>query len=67
MSEKGQKNRVLIITGGRIERDFAAAYLREQQFDRVIAADGSWGGYGAGIQRKIFLLELEKAHRDNIR
>ena len=34
---------------------------------RVIAADGSWGGYGAGIQRKIFLLELEKAHRDNIR
>lgn len=39
MSEKGQKNRVLIITGGRIERDFAAVYLREQQFDRVIAAD----------------------------
>ncbi len=34
---------------------------------RVIAADGGWGGYGAGIQRKIFLLELEKAHRDNIR
>ena len=29
---------------------------------RVIAADGSWGGYGAGVSKKIFLLELEKAH-----
>lgn len=30
---------------------------------RVIAADGGWGGYGAGVQKKIFLLKLEKAHR----
>lgn len=29
---------------------------------RVIAADGSLGGYGAGVNRKRFLLELEKKH-----
>lgn len=31
--------RVLIISGGKIEDDFASAYIREQKFDLVIAAD----------------------------
>ena len=29
---------------------------------RVIAADGSLGGYGGGLWRKEFLLELERSH-----
>ena len=29
---------------------------------RVIAADGTLGGYGGGLERKRFLLELEGAH-----
>lgn len=31
---------------------------------RVIASDGSLGGYGGGLQRKVQLLELEQARRD---
>jgi methylated-DNA-[protein]-cysteine S-methyltransferase len=31
---------------------------------RVIAADGSLGGYGGGLDRKTLLLELERTHRD---
>lgn len=34
-----EKKKILIITGGKTEVDFAAAYLREQKFDRIIAAD----------------------------
>jgi len=30
---------------------------------RVIAADGTLGGYGGGMARKVHLLELERAHR----
>ena len=30
---------------------------------RVIAADGSLGGYGGGTDRKVHLLELERSHR----
>jgi len=30
---------------------------------RVIAADGSLGGYGGGLWRKKLLLELERSHR----
>jgi methylated-DNA-[protein]-cysteine S-methyltransferase len=30
---------------------------------RVIAADGSLGGYGGGLQRKVWLLEHEAAHK----
>jgi methylated-DNA-[protein]-cysteine S-methyltransferase len=30
---------------------------------RVIAADGSLGGYGGGIERKTHLLDLERTHR----
>jgi methylated-DNA-[protein]-cysteine S-methyltransferase len=30
---------------------------------RVIAADGSLGGYGGGLERKVWLLEHEAAHR----
>ena len=29
---------------------------------RVIAADGTLGGYGGGLDRKSFLLDLERAH-----
>ena len=32
---------------------------------RVIGADGSLVGYGSGLDRKIFLLELERRHRDD--
>ncbi len=31
---------------------------------RVIAADGSLGGYGGGLERKTHLLDLERAHRE---
>jgi methylated-DNA-[protein]-cysteine S-methyltransferase len=31
---------------------------------RVIAADGSLGGYGGGMERKTHLLDLERTHRD---
>ena len=34
-----QKNRILIMTGGKVEDDFAADYLKDQTFTRVIAAD----------------------------
>jgi len=30
---------------------------------RVIGADGSMTGYGGGLQRKVWLLEHEAAHR----
>ena len=30
---------------------------------RVIGADGSLTGYGGGLDRKVFLLELERRHR----
>ena len=35
-----QRNgKILIVTGGRVEEEFAAAYLRDRNFDRIIAAD----------------------------
>lgn len=34
-----QKNRILIVTGGKMEDDFAADYLKGQSFTRIIAAD----------------------------
>lgn len=43
MQRNGEKmkenNCILILTGGRIDTDFAAAYLRDKKFDRIIAAD----------------------------
>lgn len=30
---------------------------------RVIAADGSWGGYAKGVTKKIFLVNLEKSYQ----
>ncbi len=35
-----KQNRVLIITGGTISREFAGEYLKNQKFDTVIAVDG---------------------------
>ena len=29
----------------------------------AVAADGTLGGYGGGTDRKVHLLELERAHR----
>lgn len=34
-----RNGKILIITGGKVEKDFAAAYLRDRKFDRIIAAD----------------------------
>ena len=35
-----QRNgKILIVTGGRVEEEFTAAYLRDRNFDRIIAAD----------------------------
>ena len=31
---------------------------------RVVAADGSLGGYGGGLERKRYLLDLERGHLD---
>lgn len=43
MQRNGEKmkenNCILILTGGRIDTDFAAAYLRDKKFDHIIAAD----------------------------
>ena len=36
---ENRKNKILILTGGKIDTDFAADYLRGKQFDRIIAAD----------------------------
>ena len=33
---------------------------------RVVGADGSLTGYAGGIDKKIFLLKLEKADTDNL-
>lgn len=34
-----RNGKILIVTGGRVERDFAVTYLKDRKFDRIIAAD----------------------------
>ena len=31
--------RILIVTGGKVDLEFAGKYLEQEQFDRIIAAD----------------------------
>ena len=43
MREQGEK-RALIVSGGCLEEDFAAAYVKNQKFDMVIAVDSGLKG-----------------------
>ena len=32
--------KTLIVSGGKIDRDFSCSYIKEREFDLIIAADG---------------------------
>ena len=58
--DRSEKKHILIITGGMVERDFAALWIRENTPDLVIAADkGGEAALELGILPDILLGDLD--------
>lgn len=62
-----ETKKILILTGGKTEIEFAASYLKDQQFDRIIAADA-----GLLVCRELMLTptdilgDFDSLHNENL-
>ena len=67
MTDEKNIKKILIITGGNVDRDFAALWVNENLFDHCIAVDrGAEAALDIGIHINLFLGDMDSVNNDLI-
>lgn len=68
MTDKKTTKKILIITGGNVDTDFAALWVMENGFDRCIAVDrGAESALDLGLKIDLFIGDMDSVDSDKLR